>query len=146
MKRNLYLSIAIMIICGVYAIKGQAQTSGSPTMRARVPFTFTVGDKSLPAGDYTVRILNPTSDRKTLQIRSENGRVSAMVQTIGVNSALARDTKLVFRRYGEQYFFAQAQMAGDTTSLAATKTRAERATQKALRRPDSSTVVAIVAH
>ena len=146
MKRNLYLSIAIMIICGVFAINGQAQTSVSPTMRAHVPFTFTVGDKSLPAGDYTVRILNPTSDRKTLQIRSENGRVSAMVQTFGVNSALAKDTKLVFRRYGEQYFFAQAQMAGDTMSLAATKTRAERATQRAMKRPDSSTVVAIVAH
>ena len=112
MKRYLYLCIAIMIICGVFAINGQAQTSVSPTMRAYVPFTFTVGDKSLPAGDYTVKILNPTSDRKTLQIRSENGRVSAMVQTFGVNSAPARDTKLVFRRYGEQYFFAQAQMAG----------------------------------
>ena len=146
MKRHLYLSIAIMIICGVFATSGQAQTSASPTMRAHVPFTFTVGNKSLPAGDYAVRILNPTSDRKTLQIRSENGRVSAIVQTVGVNGALAKDTKLVFRRYGEQYFFAQAQMAGDTTSLAATKTRAERATQKALKRPDSSTVVAIVAH
>jgi hypothetical protein len=146
MKKHLYLSIAIMIICGVFAIDGEAQTSVSPTIRAHVPFAFTVGDKSLPAGDYTVRILNPTSDRKTLQIRSENGRVSAIVQTVGVDGALARDTKLVFRRYGEQYFFAQAQMAGDTTSLAATKTRAERATQKALRRPDSSTVVAIVAH
>lgn len=146
MKRNLYLSIAIMITCGVFAIVGQAQSSVSPTMRAHVPFTFTVGDKSLPAGDYTVRILNPTSDRKTLLIRSENGRVSAIVQTFGVNSALAKDTKLVFRRYGEQYFFAQAQMAGDTMSLAATKTRAERATQRAMKRPDSSTVVAIVAH
>lgn len=146
MKRHLYLTIAIMITCGVFAINGEAQTSGSPTMRAHVPFTFTVGDKSLPAGDYTVRILNPTSDRKTLQIRSEDGRVSAMVQTLGVNSALAKETKLVFRRYGEQYFFAQAQMAGDTTSLAATKTRAERATQRAMKRPDSNTVVAIVAH
>ena len=146
MKRNLFLSIAIMITCGLFAIDGQAQMSVSPTMRAHVPFTFTVGDKSLPAGDYTVRILNPTSDRKTLQIRSEDGRVSAMVQTFGVNSALAKDTKLVFRRYGEQYFFAQAQMAGETTSLAATKTRDERATQRAMKRPDSSTVVAIVAH
>ena len=146
MKRHLYLSIAIMIICGVFAIDGQAQTSVSPTISAHVPFTFTVGDKTLPAGDYTVRILNPTTDRKTLQIRSEDGRVSAMVQTFGVNSALAKDTKLVFRRYGEQYFFAQAQMAGDTMSLAATKTRAERATQRAMKRPDSSTVVAIVAH
>lgn len=146
MKSHLYLTIAIMIICGVSATNGNAQTSSSPTMRAHVPFTFKVGEKSLPAGDYTVRILNPTSDRKTLQIRSENGRVSAIVQTVGVNSALAENTKLVFRRYGEQYFFAQAQIAGDTTSLAATKTRAERATQRAMKRPDSSTVVAIVAH
>lgn len=146
MKRHLYLSIAIMIICGVFAINGNAQTSVSPTMRAHIPFTFTVGEKSLPAGDYTVRILNPTSDRKTLQIRSDNGRVSAIVQTVGVYGAVAKNTKLVFRRYGVQYFFARAQMAGDTTSLAATKTRAERATQRAMKRPDSNTVVAIVAH
>jgi hypothetical protein len=146
MKKQLYLSIAIMIMWGVFAISGKAQTSASPEMRAYVPFAFTVGGKILPLGDYTVRILNSTSDRKTLQIRSENGRVSAMVQTFGVNAALAKNTKLVFRRYGEQYFFAQVQMAGDTTSLAATKTRAERATQRAMKRPDSNTVVAVVAH
>ena len=146
MKRQVRLFIAIVIICGVSAIGGQSQTSVSPTLRAEIPFTFSVGEKSLPAGVYTVRILNPTSDRKTLQIRNVNGRVSAMVQTIGVNGALSDDAKLVFHRYGQQYFFAQAQMAGETTSLAATKTRAERATQRAMKRPDSNTVVAIVAH
>jgi hypothetical protein len=146
MKRYFNLTIAIMIVCGVFAIKGQAQTNVSPTMRADVPFTFIVGDKTLPAGVYTVSILNPTSDRKTLQIRSENGRVSAIVQTAGANAALARHPKLVFHRYGEQYFFAQAQLAGDSTSLAATKTRAERAMKRALKHGDSSTVVAIVAH
>ena len=146
MKRYIHLTIAIIIACGVFAISGHAQTNVSPTLRAEVPFTFSVGEKSLPAGVYTVRILNPTSDRKTLQIRSENGSVSAMVQTVGLNGALSDDAKLVFHRYGEQYFFAQAQMAGETTSLAATKTRAERATQRAMKRPNSSTVVAIVAH
>jgi hypothetical protein len=146
MKRYIHLTIAIMIVCGVFAIDGQAQTNISPTLRAEIPFTFSVGEKSLPAGVYTVRILNPNSDRKTLQIRSENGRVSAMVQTIGVNGALSDDAKLVFHRYGEQYFFAQAQMAGETTRLAATKTRAERATRRAMKRADSNTVVAIVAH
>ena len=150
MKRYIHLTIAIMlalnIACGVFAISSSAQTSVSPTLRADIPFTFSVGEKSLPAGIYTVRILNPTSDRKTLQIRSENGRVSAMVQTIGVNGPVSDDAKLVFHRYGEQYFFAQAQMAGERTSLAATKTRAERATQRAMKRPDSNTVVAIVAH
>ena len=146
MKRYIHLSVAIMIICGVFAISGHAQTNVSSTMRVNIPFTFTVGEKSLPAGAYTVKILNPTSDRKVLQIRSENGHVKAIVQTLGVNGAVADNTKLVFRRYGDRYFFAQAQMAGDTTSLAATKTRAERATQRALKHRDSSTVVAIVAH
>jgi len=145
MKSHLHLTIAIIIVCGVFSISGHGQTSVSPTMRADMPFAFTVGEKALPAGVYTVRILNPTSDRKTLQIRSENGRVSAIVQTAGVNCAPAENAKLVFRRYGDHYFFAQAQLAGDTTSLAATKTRAERATQKAMRRSTSSTVVAIVA-
>jgi len=69
-----------------------------------------------------------------------------MVQTLGVNGVLSDDAKLVFHRYGKQYFFAQAQMAGEMTSLAATKTRAERATQRAMKHADSSTVVAIVAH
>ena len=146
MKRYIHFSVAIMIVCGVFALTGRAQSNVSPTIRASIPFTFQVGDKSLPAGVYTVRILNPTSDRKTLQIRNEDGRVSAIVQTVGVNDAIADHTKLVFRRYGDQYFFAQAQMAGDTTSLAATKTRAERATQRAMKHRDRSSVIAIVAH
>ena len=145
MKKYLQLFISIMIVSGVLAVDANAQTPGSQTMRANVPFAFTVGEKSLPAGVYTVRILNPTSDRKVLQIRSENGRSSAIVQTVGVDGALADDAKLVFRRYGNKYFFAQAQMAGDATSLAATRTRTERATQRALARPSDNSVVAIVA-
>ena len=145
MKRHLNLTIAIIIVCGFFAPNGEAQTLGSQTIRARVPFTFTVGEKSLPAGIYTVRILNPTSDRKALLIRSEDGRSSGIVQTLGVNGALAGSTKLVFRRYGDRYFFAQAQMAGETTSLAATRTRSERATQRAMKHRGASTVVAIVA-
>ena len=56
MKKQLYLSIAIMIMWGVFAISGKAQTSASPEMRAYVPFAFTVGGKILPLGDYTVWI------------------------------------------------------------------------------------------
>lgn len=144
MKRQLQLAIAIMVVFGICAIGTKAQTTSSQTMRARVPFTFIVGEKNLPAGVYTVRILNPTSDRKVLQIRSENGRTSAIVHTIDVNGALADNAKLVFRRYGDRYFFAQAQMAGDATSLAAARTRAERAVQRSLNRTSDRTVVAII--
>jgi hypothetical protein len=145
MKRHLRLIIAIIIVCGSFAITGNAQTSVSQTMRARIPFAFTVGDKTLPAGVYTVSILNPASDRKVLQIRSEDGHVSAIVQTVRAKDALAGHARLVFRRYGESYYFAKAQMTGEATSLAATKTRAERATQRALQHGRDGTVVAIAA-
>ncbi len=145
MKSHLELTIAIMIISGIGAISAQAQTGSSQAIKANVPFAFTVGEKTLPAGTYTVRILNPTSDRKALQIRSEDGRASAIIQTSGVNAPSADNAKLVFRRYGERYFFAQAQMAGEPMSLAATRTRAERATQRAIKRGEAASVVAIVA-
>lgn len=145
MKRHVRTAIAIMFVIGVLAVGAEAQTLGSQIMRANVPFAFTVGQKSLPAGVYTVSILNPTSDRKALQIRSADGRVNAIIQTAGVGSSLTDNAKLVFRRYGDRYFFAQAQMAGDSTSLAVAKTRAERTAQRALKRGDNMTEVAVVA-
>ena len=145
MKKHVLTAIAIMFIYGVLAVGAEAQTVGSQTIRANVPFAFMVGQKSLPAGVYTVSILNPTSDRKALQIRSADGRSSAIIQTVGVGGNLADNTKLVFRRYGDRYFFAQAQMAGDSTSLTASKTRAERSAHRALRRGDNMTIVAVVA-
>jgi hypothetical protein len=145
MKRHVRTAIAIMFIYGVLAVGAEAQTISSQTIRANVPFAFNVGQKSLPAGIYTVSVLNPTSDRKALQIRSEDGRVSAIVQTVGVDGSLSDNAKLVFRRYGDLHFFAQVQMAGDSTSLATSKTRAERSAQQALKRGDKMTVVAIIA-
>lgn len=143
MKRHVLTTTAIVFIFAVMVAGAKAQTAGSQIMRANVPFAFTVGEKSLPAGTYTISILNPTSDRPALQIRNEDGRLSAIIQTAGVGGSLADNSKLVFRRYGEQYFFAQVQMAGDSTSLVATKTNAERASQRSLKRTSDRSVIAI---
>jgi len=62
---------------------------------------------------------------------------------MGVGGSLADNSKLVFRRYGDRYFFAQAQMAGDSTSLEAVRTSAERATERSLKRNVERSVVAI---
>lgn len=79
---------------------------------------------------------------KVLQIRSENGRTSAIVQTVGINGTLDGHAKLVFRRYGDHYFFAQAQMAGESTGLATARTRAERRAQRAVKHTSSATEIA----
>ena len=144
MKRHVRTAIAIMFICGVMAVGAEAQTLGSQTIRANVPFAFNVGQTSLPAGVYTVTILNPTSDRKALQIRSADGKVNAIVHTVGAGSSLAENAKLVFRRYGDRYFFAQVQMAGESTSLTTARSRTERSAQQALKQGGGNTSIVTV--
>lgn len=145
MKRYLTLSIAIMMFVPIVAITAEAQVFGAQRMRARIPFAFNVGAKSLPAGEYTIAVLNPASDRKVLQIRSTDGRSSAIVQTNELNANTREQAKLVFNRYGDRYFFAQAQMAGVSTTLAAVKSNAERNTQQAIASKGRKKTVVIVA-
>ena len=124
MKSILNIAIATMILVGIVAVNTHAQT-GAHKVVANIPFEFTVGKATLPAGRYTVTVMNPTSDRKILQVRQIDGRASAMVITTDVAGDMSENAKLVFHRYGDRHYFAQAQMSGDSTSLAAVKTRSE---------------------
>ncbi len=145
MKRHLNISLAITILVGVLAIGAQAQTLSAQKVVANVPFAFNVGQTRLPAGKYTITVMNPASDRKILQIRNSNGRESAMIQTTGALGNANDDAKLVFHRYGDRYFFAQAQMAGDATRLAAIKSKAERVEKQTLANSGKKSVVVILA-
>lgn len=126
MKTYFGLTIAIMMFVAVLATAAQAQSNGSLLMRAHIPFAFHVGNTELPAGQYNITVLNPSSDRKVLQIRSADGRVSAMVSTADLNAKSTDQSKIVFHRYGETYFFAQAQVSGESTTLVALKSSGER--------------------
>ena len=144
MKRHLITFLAIIILAGAFTISAQAQTSGGQKVVANIPFAFNVANTNLPAGKYTITVLNRSSDRKILQIRSANGRSSAVIQTTDVIGNVSDDAKLVFQRYGDQYFFAQAQMAGDSTSLAAVKSKsAERAQKQAAAIAGKKSVVVV---
>ena len=123
MKRFFYITLAVVILAGVLATNAQAQSTSSQRIVANIPFAFNVGKTTLPAGKYTITVVNPTSDRRILQIRSANGRSSAMIATSGVIGDVAENSKLVFERDGDRYYFAQAQMAGDSTSLAAVRSK-----------------------
>ena len=126
MKRFLHIPLMTIMFAGVLAMNAQAQTSSVQKVTASIPFEFSVGKTTLPAGRYTITVLNPASDRKILQVRSLNGRASAIVMTMGSTGNVSDDAKLVFERYGDRYVFAQAQMAGDETTLAAVRSRADR--------------------
>ena len=123
MKRFFYITLTIVILAGALATNVQAQSGSSQRIVANVPFAFNVGKANLPAGKYTITVLNPTSDRRILQIRSANGRSSASILTSGVIGNVSENSKLVFERDGDRYYFAQVQLAGDSTSLAAVRAK-----------------------
>ena len=144
MKRHLNILMAIAMLVALFTVSARAQITSGQKVVANIPFTFSVGGKTLPAGRYTITMLNPTSDRKLLQLRSADGRSTAMILTISVNAKASEKTKLAFRRYGDQYFFAHAQLAGDATTLSTFKSRAERAQERAIGAQKNS-ILSIVA-
>jgi len=129
MKKVLSLTIAtvtLAVLAVLVATTANAQTSAPRTMRARIPFAFHAGSKVLPAGEYRIAVLNPDSDRKALQIRTLDGRASAIVQTFGATVKTIRDSKLVFHRYGDSYFLSEVLVGGMETGRRLAPSRAEK--------------------
>lgn len=126
MKKLIYTSMMIAVLVILSEGAAQTQTNNQQRVIAKIPFAFAVGKTNLPAGKYTITVVNPTSDRRVLQIRSVDGRASAMILTNSVKGILADNAKLVFERYDDRYVFTQAQMAGDATSFEALRSKSER--------------------
>ena len=145
MKKCFYIPLAVVMLVGVLATNAHAQSNSPQRIVANIPFTFNVGKTSLPAGRYTITVVNPTSDRRILQIRSANGRSSAMIMTNGVIGEVSENSKLVFERDGDRYNFAQAQMAGDSTSLAAPRAKTHATAKPSLGNIAKKSTVVIIA-
>ena len=124
MKKQAYMIVATLVLTTVAGLSStKAQISSNPAMVANIPFEFSVGDKTLPAGEYTVRCINSNSATKVLQIRSTTGSASALVMTDSVIGKIKDNSQLVFHRYGNEYVFAQAWMPADSVGMQAPKSR-----------------------
>ena len=129
MKNQAYTMIAMFVLVASMAVAAQAQTSGRTHLTANILFNFSVGNQTLPAGEYTVAQINSASDHVVLQLRSRDGN-SAMVQMTSVIGKAQESAKLIFHRYGDKYFFAQAWVDGENSGLQALRPRAERAAER----------------
>jgi hypothetical protein len=122
--------IALLIVAGVS--NAIAQTQPRVQLNVTIPFAFTIGDRVMPAGDYAVRCTNPSSDAKVLQLTSSNSHESALIRTSSVIGKSENNAKLVFNRYGNQYFLAQVWLASDADGMQAPKSRTEKHTAREL--------------
>ena len=99
-----FLRLTIMMALALaFAASAEAQTALNFKTFA-VPFSFKVGNKELPAGEYKI-----TADNQIVRVQKINGKenaVSLTQRTRGTNHNLS-DSKLTFRRYGDQYYLSQ---------------------------------------
>lgn len=71
-----------------------------PVVKANIPFNFTVGDQSMPAGEYTIS--SPLNH--IIQVQSADRKhVGMVVSTASFAEPPARPA-LVFDKYGDYYF------------------------------------------
>jgi len=105
-----------------------AQTS---TLHANIPFAFTAGERTLPAGSYNIEAV--TSSPQMLLLQATD-RSSSMI--VGSNAAEnlkpAKKTKLVFHRYRDQYFLSEIWVEGATRGRQLPKTSREKELAKEL--------------
>jgi hypothetical protein len=105
----LTLLVGLTLAAAVVSANGQLT---SHPVAADIPFDFIVGDKTLPSGKYTVRAAS--SDGQGLRIASTDGKSSAIrLSNPVVETSKKRNARMVFHRYGQQYFLAEVWAGGE---------------------------------
>ncbi|MBV9209282.1 MAG: hypothetical protein JOZ52_01565 [Acidobacteria bacterium] len=129
MKKQMFkffaMIILVIMIAFVSALASASAQSPGHNLTASVPFEFSVGDKAMPAGDYSIGRLN--SDGAALRISNQESNKSVSRLTQDVQASQPKATSLlVFRRYGDQYFLAQVWLVGEKTGREFSKTDREK--------------------
>jgi hypothetical protein len=113
--------LSLFIVVAAVSARGQGLVADRAVMN--IPFDFSAGETQLRAGSYFV-----TRTPTTISIRSHDGRQTIMLlpmRTLQSGRKLSA-SKLVFHRYGDSYFLAQAWMFAYNLGYELPRSRAER--------------------
>ncbi|HYK90328.1 MAG TPA: hypothetical protein VE398_16250 [Acidobacteriota bacterium] len=82
-----------------------AYSGSSARVNVAIPFAFTVGNMSLPSGDYTI---SETAANGVLLIQNRHQDLAIYVSSFtGRSSGQYGDARIVFNRYSEKYFLSK---------------------------------------
>jgi hypothetical protein len=125
MKKQAFSTFTILgLLLLITAVSVHAQYHRGKTVTT-IPFDFIVGDKTLPAGEYRLQP-NRSDSQNVWLLQSRNYRANVYFLTMSVQSGEAQEKgKLVFRKYGDQYFLSQIWRTGDKGGRELVKTRRE---------------------
>ena len=124
--------LALSFLVSMLAAAAPASAKSGNDVRAQVPFDFYVGDRLIAAGDCTVT--SATSDDSGLRIDGNGGRQSAITMTHLAGGSINKKAspRLVFHKYGDQYFLA-AVWGDEQNGRALPESKRERNLRKEMR-------------
>jgi hypothetical protein len=132
--------ITICLLFSAASVFGQ-MTSSQQLMKVNIPFAFGVQDQSLPAGQYLVFTVTP---ERSIRIVSANGKHSAIVNTLpNYAKEPSSNSRLVFHRYGNEYFLAEVWTAGQDVARNPLSSKKAMESASNGERPEAFTVVAL---
>ena len=131
MKKNILKSFTMLTLLVAVALAGAVVSANaqSTSIKANIPFEFVVGDKTLPAGAYSVTTANAAFD--ALRIQSTDGKNSAVRLSVQTEQKNRSRSRMVFHRYGHNYFLAEV-WNGETAGRQLAKSKQERAIEREL--------------
>ena len=106
--KKLCLLLAVVILASVSA---PVQAQDRQLLRIVVPFNFMVENRSVPAGSYSLYLLNPFN---LVRIQSDRGEVVVILHVIPAqNPSASTRSELVFNRIDGEYFLAEVREQGN---------------------------------
>lgn len=123
MKRQI-ITLAVLAALLITPLASAVAGINAPDLKAEIPFDFVVGTKMLPAGDYKISM---TYTPGLVKIQSTDGKSSTMVLTrLNRNNKVNVGSRLLFRRYGRNYFLGSIYTDGRETDHQVPASKAER--------------------
>ncbi len=117
---------ARMIALGlmVLPLLAVAQMKQDDKITANVPFEFVLGNRTLPAGQWSVQAM--TSGASIISLRNRDKKATQLATTMADESPKpAAHYALVFRKYGDRHFLAAINVAGSNTLYRLPESKAE---------------------
>jgi hypothetical protein len=121
--KKLIISLIVAISIGAASLATTLAAPFTVKIRAEIPFDFMVGKKRLPKGEYVIESLG---DSGALTIRDARKGRAVTFNTIKSKPTDSSKSKLVFNRYGDQYFLARIWDTSSATILKLNKSKTEK--------------------
>ena len=136
MKFSKSLLTASAVLIGTVLV-GLPLYAQSLALRVNIPFEFSAGQHTLPAGTY---IVEKRGD--VLLISDGKGNTATILSNGTRNKAYKMESMVVFHRYGDQRFLSEVRWSDSSTARALMETPAERRLAKGI--PAEPTTLAAI--